>query len=52
LFLAGHASGQVKGNLHVIAKDGTPMANVLLAVMHRMGVEVNRIGDSTAEIAI
>ena len=52
LFLAGHASGQVKGNLHVIAKDGTPMANVLLGVMHRLGIEANKIGDSTGEIAI
>ena len=52
LFLAGHANGQVKGNLHVIAKDGTPMANVLLAMMHRLGVEVNKLGDSTGEIEI
>jgi hypothetical protein len=52
LFLAGRANGQVKGNQHVITKDGTPMANVLLAVMHKLGVEVNKIGDSTGEIAI
>ena len=27
LFLAGHAGGQLKGNLHIKAADGTPMAN-------------------------
>ena len=52
LFLAGHASGAVRGNLHAVAKDGTPMANVLLSVMHKLGVELNRIGDSTGEISI
>lgn len=52
LFLAGHANGAVKGNMHVIAKDGTPMANVLLTAMRRLGVELNKIGDSTGEISI
>ncbi len=30
LFLAGHGGGQLKGNQHIIAPDGTPMANVFL----------------------
>ena len=30
LFLAGHAGGALKGNLHVKAADGTPMANAML----------------------
>jgi hypothetical protein len=52
LFLAGHASGQLKGNLHRVCRDGTPQANALLTVMHRLGVDVESIGDSTGEIAI
>ena len=52
LFLAGHASGAIKGNLHVRTADGTPMANVLLTVMRRLGVGIDKIGDSTGEIAI
>ena len=32
LFLAGHAGGALKGNLHVKAADGTPMANAMLTV--------------------
>ena len=30
LFLAGHAGGALKGNLHIKAADGTPMANAML----------------------
>ena len=48
LFLAGHASGQLKGNLHLKAPLGTPMANVLLTTLHKLGVDdIDRIGDST-----
>ncbi|MGI8743430.1 MAG: DUF1552 domain-containing protein [Bryobacteraceae bacterium] len=52
LFLAGHASGQLKGNLHVRAKDGTPMANVLLTMLQKLGMNIDKLGDSTGEIAI
>ena len=34
LFLAGHAGGALKGNLHIKAADGTPMANAMLTVAH------------------
>jgi Protein of unknown function (DUF1552) len=52
VFLAGHANGKVKGNLHVRCQDMTPMANVLLTVMHKAGMNVESIGDSTGVIAI
>src|SRR5580704_6794275 len=52
VFLAGHASGRVKGNLHVRCQDMTPMANVLLTVMHKAGMNVESIGDSMGVIAI
>jgi hypothetical protein len=53
IFLVGHANGQLKGNLHFKAKDETPMANILLTVLHKLGVnDVASIGDSTGEIAI
>ena len=45
LFLAGHAGGQLKGNLHRMTPAGTPMANVLLTMMHKLGVNVETIGD-------
>ena len=37
LFLAGHANGMLKGNLHVKAADGTPMSNAMLTVLHVLG---------------
>src|SRR6202162_3670565 len=52
LFLAGHANGKLKGNLHVREKDGTPMANVYLSMLHKLGVEMPSLGDSTGDLAI
>lgn len=52
IFLAGHADGRVTGNLHLIEKDGTPMANVLLSVLRKVGMNIDRVGDSTGEVAI
>jgi hypothetical protein len=50
LFLAGKAGGQLKGGLHLKAADGTPMANVFLAALHKLGVDdVHEFGDSTGE---
>ncbi len=53
LFLAGHAGGQLKGNLHHRAAPGTPMANALLTVLHKLGVDdVQQVGDSSGVMAI
>ena len=52
LFLAGHAGGGLKGNLHYRANEGTPMGNVLLTLAHKLGIPMDSIGDSTGEIAI
>jgi hypothetical protein len=52
ILLAGHANGKVKGNMHVRCEDSTPMANVLLTMLRKTGMSVERVGDSTGEIAI
>ena len=53
VFLAGHASGALKGNVHVKCPEGTPMANLLLTIGHRLGVNtLEQIGDSNGDIAI
>lgn len=52
LFLAGKASGKLKGNLHRKCAPGTPMANVLLTLLQKLGVDTPRIGDSTGLIEI
>ena len=48
LLLAGHAGGALKGNLHLRAKDETPMANVMLSMLHALGLDdMKSFGDST-----
>ncbi len=48
LFVVGGAQGRMEGNLHVRAEPGTPMANVMLSLMHRLGMDdVDAFGDST-----
>lgn len=51
-FLAGHACGQIRGHRHVRCQPAAPLANVLLAIARRLGVDLDRIGDSSGEIAI
>ena len=39
--------------MHLKAADGTPMANVMLTLLHKLGVnEVETFGDSTGECAL
>jgi hypothetical protein len=53
LFLLGKANGGLTGNLHLKAPDGTPMANVMLTLMHKLGLDnVQSFGDSTGEFAL
>ncbi len=53
LFLVGGANGQLDGNLHLRADDATPMANVMLSLMHRLGHnDMTSFGDSTGEFAL
>jgi hypothetical protein len=49
LFLAGHAGGRLRGGLHLKAPDGTPMANVMLTLLHALGLDdIEQFGDSTS----
>jgi len=50
--LTGHAAGSIQGNMHVRAKEETPQGNGLLTVMHKLGVEVDSVGDSTGTLTI
>ena len=49
--VAGAATG-IEGNRHVRYPDDTPMANLYLALLDRLGVTVDRFGDSTGRIAL
>ena len=52
LFLAGKGNGTIQGNRHVNCPVDTPMANVLLTLAHKLGVDIDKIGDSTGEVTI
>ena len=46
----GGANGKLKGNRHVRAPDGTPLANVMLTLLHDLGLDdMESFGDSTGE---
>jgi hypothetical protein len=52
LLLAGHAGGKLKGNLHIKAADGTPMANAMLSVLQMIGLETESFGDSSGAMGL
>jgi len=53
LVVVGGANGQLAGNVHVKAPAGTPMANVMLTLMHKIGLtDVAQFGDSTGEFPL
>ena len=53
LFVVGGANGQLDGNLHLRAEPGTPMANVMLDLIHRLGIDdIEHFGDSTGTFSL
>jgi hypothetical protein len=52
LLLAGGASGTLEGNRHLLFPERTPMSNLLLALLHKLGVEADSFGDSTGALTI
>jgi len=52
LIVLGGANGQLEGNMHLKAPDRTPMANAMLTMMHKLGLEEEGFGDSTGEFAL
>jgi hypothetical protein len=53
LIVLGGANGRLPGNMHVKAPAGTPMANVMLDVLHRVGLDdIDQFGDSTATLPL
>ena len=53
LFVVGGANGKLAGNLHVKAAPGTPMANAMLDLIHRLGIDdLDRFGDSTGTLSL
>ena len=49
--LVGGAHGRLKGNRHIVANDA-PSANLLLALGHIAGVEIEKFGASTGRLEL
>ena len=53
LFLAGGGNGILKGESHIRATPGTPMANVFLDLLHKLGVDdIDSFGNSTGTLSV
>ena len=53
LVVLGGAGGHNPGNLHLKAPDGTPMANVMLSLLHSLGLDdMKNFGDSSGEFSL
>ena len=53
LILFGRGNGQLEGNLHLKAPDGTPAANVFLSLLQKLGHDdLESFGDSTGEFPL
>ena len=50
--LIGGASGQLRGDNHVVAPARTPMSNMLLSMLEKLGVHQESFGDSTGKLEI
>ena len=48
--VVGGANGGLKGNRHVVAKKDEPTANLLLAMAHLAGAEIESLGPSTGRL--
>jgi hypothetical protein len=49
--IVGGGCGKLKGGQHLKYPDHTPIANVLLTLLDRAGVPLDKIGDSSGKIA-
>jgi len=48
--IAGTGGGTIKSGRHIVARRETPMCNLFLSMMDRMGVHMEHFGDSTGKL--
>ncbi|MBN2292783.1 MAG: DUF1552 domain-containing protein [Pirellulales bacterium] len=51
ILLIGRGAGTIKSGRHLKYKENTPLANLYLAMLRRMGVETEAFSDSTGELS-
>jgi hypothetical protein len=52
ILLAGGAAGQLRSGRHIQYPKDTPLSNLLLTMLDKMGVPADKIGDSTEPLVI
>ncbi|OYP37909.1 DUF1552 domain-containing protein [Rhodopirellula sp. MGV] len=52
ILLAGSAGGRIKTGRHVAYKNGTPLCNLYLWMMHQMGADAAQFGDSNGVLQL
>jgi hypothetical protein len=50
ILLAGGAAGKIKGGRHIRCQDGTPLSNLYLTMLNKLGVPAESIGDCTGQM--
>ncbi len=51
ILLAGRGGGSFKPGRHIVYPKGTPLTNLYMTLLDRMGVQPEKIGDSTGKVA-
>jgi len=52
IVLVGGAGGTLEGNRHIVTPQHTPMSNLLLGMLEKLGVRKDSFGDSTGILAL
>jgi hypothetical protein len=52
ILLAGRAGGTLEGNRHIVQPPLTPMSNLLLTLLDKLGCSEESFGDRTGRLAI
>jgi hypothetical protein len=52
VLVSGGGNGALKGNRHVKVAENTPVTNLYLSLVDRMGVRAEKLGDSTGKLEI
>ncbi len=50
ILMAGKGGGAIKSNRHIVYEPNTPMTNLFLTMLDKMGVPADHIGDSTGRL--
>jgi hypothetical protein len=50
IIVAGGAAGKMRGNRHIRYKDPTPLANLHLTLLDKVGVRLDSFADSDGQV--